>query len=738
MSDFNSILNMFENNDPENKLRSLNMLGGKDGISEDDLRRMYFTALGDNDWRVRKKAVELITSNPCQKDIIELISALGNDTNAGKRNSAQEALALLGENVLPYLHKELKNSDQDVRKFVVDILGLIKSRSSVGFLIKMLDDPNPNIQLSAVEALGVIGDRRVIDPFINLLKNTRNDWLRFGIIEAIGNLKDNNIFDKIEAFLEKPILVKSIMNLYSKLGDAGHIHHIIKVLKRGEKRHIRSCIQALQGIKNRLEKQNRLDEFIRSLSACNGQTSTIFREFIRSADSNGEKKSALLFLGYFASYEDLRFIISFIEDMELHETVVEVIKHNISQLTELDYIELLSIQDYHIKRNVLDFAPYFRSSKNLKVHIMELLNHPYGYIRGAAVSVLKHLIDNKNDIIKVIPLVNDRYPDVQEFAIETLIEVIKKQEDIKEFGFMLINQISSSPDPVLRANSAKILKHFPQEKNIEALKLLMKDEAMEVRREAIKALLFISESSKIDFNRYYELGITDEDRQIRIIAANGILYGDRDESLRILHSSLNEEDPIVRAHIFRSLFLLGNNKTHGVLKSKLETENPYVIITLLEDLPKKESGIFLSTILEMIKHEDNEVRKAALSAYYRLKGEESLVLIKQTLNDAQWDLKASIIEILYNINTLESLMILSSLANDKSEDLQIRKLAVMYIIESCEEDAILSIIGLLMDTNFFNDIIEGLKNLKYSSIEKFTFILENIKSREIVKSLERL
>lgn len=738
MSDFKSILSMFENDDSEVRLKALEGIKTSGDLSESETRKIYFLALGDSDWRVRKKAVGLITANPCQKDIQELIIALGNDANAGKRNSAQEALILLGRDILPYLHKELNNKDQDVRKFIVDILGSIKSRDSVEYLIQMLNDPNPNIQLSAVESLGVIGDRRVIDPFIELLRSTENDWLRFGIIEAIGNLKDNNIFEKLGGFLDIPILVKSIMNLYSKLGELEHISHIVKVIKKTEKRHLKSCIQALIGIKNRMEKQGRLDEFIRVLSSFNGQISGMLREFINTADSSHEKQSAILLLGYTASYEDLKFIIEFLEDMDLHETVVEVIAHNISLLTEIDYMDLISIEDYHIKRNILDFAPHFRNAKMLKNKILDLLNHPYGYIRGTSVSVLKHIIDNKNDIIKVIPLLNDRYPDVQEFAIETLIEIMNQRSDIKEFAFMLIKQISSSPETAFRMNAARIFRYFPNDNNIEILKLLIKDEVTEVRREAIKSLLYISQKHKMDFNRYYELGITDEDRQIRIIAADGFIFGNRKESTRILQSSLSEEDPIVRAHIFRSLFLIGDKPVHKILKEKLNNENPYVIITLLENISQKEELIFLDTVLELTRHPDNEVKKSALTAYYKLKGEESLLTIKQTLCDAPWDLKASIIEILFNINTLESLMLISNIANEKSEDIQIRKLSVIYILESGEEDAILGILPLLMDTNFYNAITEGLKSLKMTKPDIFAYILKNIKNKEVLKTLEKL
>lgn len=738
MSDYKFIKSMFQNEDPEMRLKALDLMQSSKGLSEEQVREFNFMALGDGDWRVRKKSVAFITENPCQRDIQELIVSLGNETNAGKRNSAQEALTILGEDILPYLHKELKNEDEDVRKFIVDILGAIKCRESVDHLIEILKDKNPNIQLAAVEALGVIGDRRVIDPFLNLLRLTDNDWLRFGIIEAIGNLKDNNIFDKLGDFLEIPILVKSIMNLYSKLGETEHISHVVNILIKGEKRHLKSCIQALYGIKQRMEKQKKLDDFIRVFSSFDGKVNELLRDFIINTENYLDKHYAILLLGYLAKYEDLKFILEFIEDLDVHETVIEVIKHNINMLTEIDYIDLLSIEDYHIKRNLLDFAPYFKNTKQLKARIIELLSHPYGYIRGTSVSVLKFMLDNKNDIIKIIPLLNDRYPDVQEFAIETLIEVMLRNDGIRDFAFMLIKQISNSPDICFRANASKILQHFPTNENLEILKLLIKDEAMEVRREAIRSLLFISASNNLDFNRYFELGITDEDRQIRINAAKGFIYGKKEESTRILQSSLNEEDPIVRAQIFRSLFIIGGKNIHIKLKEKLIRENPYVIITLLEDLSPKEDKIFLDTVLELTRHEDNEVKKSALYAYYRLRGEESLLTIKQIISGAKWDLKASIIEILYNIGTLESLMMISNIANDKGEDTQIRKLAIMFIIESNDEDTIMAIIDLIMETEFFNDIVEGLKSLKAANKEIFDSIVKRARKKEIKKTLDKI
>src|SRR5271157_2412115 len=70
------------------------------------------------------------------------------------RNLATDLLIKIGEPGIPALLPYLKDADQDVRKAVVDVLGLIGTNVPAGPVMDLLHDSDPNVVVSAVEALG--------------------------------------------------------------------------------------------------------------------------------------------------------------------------------------------------------------------------------------------------------------------------------------------------------------------------------------------------------------------------------------------------------------------------------------------------------------------------------------------------------------------------------------------------------------------------------------------------------
>ena len=68
------------------------------------------TALGDESWRVRKCASEVLTQADASPEMIRaLIDALGEEDNAGLRNSATEVLIKIGPPAVSDLFKVLKD-----------------------------------------------------------------------------------------------------------------------------------------------------------------------------------------------------------------------------------------------------------------------------------------------------------------------------------------------------------------------------------------------------------------------------------------------------------------------------------------------------------------------------------------------------------------------------------------------------------------------------------------------------
>jgi len=104
------------------------------------------------------------------------------------RNLATDLLRQIGEPGIPALLPYLKDADSDVRKAIVDVLGLIGSGVPAGPVMDLLHDPDPNVVVSAVEALG---NMRAPDALADLEETFRRcAYARPAVAEALGKTRD--------------------------------------------------------------------------------------------------------------------------------------------------------------------------------------------------------------------------------------------------------------------------------------------------------------------------------------------------------------------------------------------------------------------------------------------------------------------------------------------------------------------------------------------------------------------
>src|SRR6266700_2662335 len=89
---------------------------------------LMFELLGDKDWRVRKTIVDGFVREPRGEIVEGLLRSLSDSDNAGKRNSATEALARIGEPAIePIVRRLRREHDIDVRLSLVNLLGDLRS-----------------------------------------------------------------------------------------------------------------------------------------------------------------------------------------------------------------------------------------------------------------------------------------------------------------------------------------------------------------------------------------------------------------------------------------------------------------------------------------------------------------------------------------------------------------------------------------------------------------------------------
>lgn len=102
------------------------------------------------------------------------------------RNLAGDVLIKLGASSASVLWDYARHDDFDVRKFAVDIIGLIGTEADVLILIACLQDSDANVRVSAAEALGNI---RSIIAVPSLLEAYQSDEeIKVPVIDALGKI----------------------------------------------------------------------------------------------------------------------------------------------------------------------------------------------------------------------------------------------------------------------------------------------------------------------------------------------------------------------------------------------------------------------------------------------------------------------------------------------------------------------------------------------------------------------
>jgi len=184
----------------------------------DETRRNIATLITDEDSDARRHAAEDLASERGLAAIAALAAAI-QDANKGvrdtacrsllaiggpeaaravveyvasreivTRNLATDLLVRIGEPGVPALLPYLHDTDHDVRKAVVDVLGLIGPSVPVAPVRALLADADTNVVVSAVEALGNMRNPDAVPPLEETYE--RCDYARPEVAEALGKIAD--------------------------------------------------------------------------------------------------------------------------------------------------------------------------------------------------------------------------------------------------------------------------------------------------------------------------------------------------------------------------------------------------------------------------------------------------------------------------------------------------------------------------------------------------------------------
>ena len=197
-------------------------------IQNDSLRIVTLKQLKSVVPSERQTAVESLYNENLSDSLVEDICTMLNDTDKGVRNAVDLMLTVNPSTQIPkYLVKYISSPNISTRNLAGEILLKI-GNNSVEAMLESIYTGNDDDKKFIVDILGLIGDPKAAHEILELLKINKNDNVIMACIEALGNLKYEPaiefmifIYDKNELY--KPTITEAL----GKIGTSKALSFII-------------------------------------------------------------------------------------------------------------------------------------------------------------------------------------------------------------------------------------------------------------------------------------------------------------------------------------------------------------------------------------------------------------------------------------------------------------------------------------------------------------------------------
>jgi HEAT repeat protein len=625
-----------ESRDEEVRLQGLKSLAP--ALEEDSsLLPLILEALGDDSWRVRKEAVEIFLSlseaGNLARAIIELLHA---QENAGLRNAAVEVLVRIGRQAIPYLIEELPSKDQDVRKFVLDILGEIGDPAAIPAMLPALGDSDGNVRTAAAENLGKLRATQAV-PFLLQAMKGADLWFCFTVLEALGRIGTPLPLTALLEFSGQKLLRKALYECLGKVGGAEAGPFLLQGLKEEAASTRAAALLALADLAGRLDDQ--MSQVYSALSQ--SRLAQCLIQFLESKELP-VRRAAVELMGKSSDHQFAFPLLNLLDDPDVSQEAGQA-------LLALDSTAVRSLlsswedSDERVRTFMAFLVGETRCSEGFASLNSGLFSADAQLRMVSAQSLGK--LGEERGVGLLAGRLEDPVEEVQAAAAKGLsrLAVSFTEEAVRVLKPMLWHE-----DPHVRKNVIGILGGLAGSEAKGALAMAVKDESPLVRRAAVQSLGRKGEGENI---QVLMMGLTDEDTEVRRLSAEGMGCSGQKQAIAPLALALGDDDIWVRTTAVRALGQLGGDEAATLAEKTLSDSVGLVVISALETLVLLDRDRAFPGLLGALEHEDEEVVNAALKLL-AAGGRKDWIpgVLDYLLNHRHWEVRNTFIRVLAELD----------------------------------------------------------------------------------------
>ena len=668
---------------------------------------LMFELLGDKDWRVRKTIVDGLVRD-ARPDIVRgLLDSLSDPENAGKRNSATEALMRIGEVAIePIVSRLRTEQDLDVRLSLVNLLGDLRSKEGFAILLELLDtETDINLASSIVSSLGKYRDASALPNLMRVLGQREDLWLKFHVVEALGEIGDRTALPSILPLYAEKSLRKPVLEAVGKIADVGTVNFLLRIIADEEKLNLtalRALVRIAEASKPRIvEQAERTLIQSRFREAFPREKIVPLIEHLHTTPKREVKSFILKFLGWSGDERALPVLISHLDQPDTAEVAAQglidfgpgAIPSILEALQNADEDEILALLLRVI--NVV-------GGRETLPSILPLLDHDNAMIRRLAIETLGE-IPHPHSIDYLLAKLDDADVASQQAAVNSISALVTAVPGSQADVLAKIRRLLQSPSIPIKLNSLSVFVNIQGEGYHDELLLASKDSDPVIRQKAVSLMGKFGEDR---FGDQLVLSLADESTSVRLAAINAIVRLRPETGLEPLISSLDDSDIWIRTAAAQALGEYKQSEGLEPLMRHLLHDPAPVRIAVIDALGKSQDERVKDVLFGCLEESDPEIQRAAMLALAKIPGRDAFDRLLAALSSEDWRIRAAAATALGVRGDREALPMIHRAIEDP--DTYVQQSAVLALDKLAERSSFPVLFKALENTAILDDVSEVL------------------------------
>lgn len=591
MEHMNSFADMLSSEDAGVRRDACESLGAD--CSEESVP-LLASMLTDADTGVREAALNALTSigGPAAA---EAAAPLLRSQSATLRNMGVEILEHIGQDAFKVLAGLLKDDDDDVVKFGVDIIANCREERASELLKEITNHSNPNVRASVAVCIGRLKAPDAVELLLGALKDAE-EWVRFSAVEGLGLLNDRAALPALLELIENEsgLLQDAAIDAAGKIAPAEDASTILlklePLVRKGK-------IFNLPAVMELLEKALVPGSDFRAGEEFKKTYFNMFRRAVEEG-SRFEKIKALKGMALLKCQEGLETVFGFADSLgEIDEDTEDLLVATIVSITGRGPLPE-TLKDR-----------LCAGAKSVKIIVRAL-----GELRSAeAVPLLKDLIGKAGK---------------QELrAVVGALESIASPESIE-----VLYQALRGSDGHARKIAARAVASLDGHSSVKPLFEALLAEVYRDVMEEITDVLSTIPSDAVKKGLYSLLA--DEKDELREMGARGLGSTGDEESLRYLMEASGDRSPAVRKGAYKSMARLGIPNSIDEIVKGLNDPDDDVKLSVMQGLGGWTGEKIKSALLDSLGDKNIWVRYHAVVLLGDLgEGDVENVIVEKLLKD---------------------------------------------------------------------------------------------------------